>query len=460
MIGLECFDVDEYLFSVTGSSTVRGITPRGIPAPRLGRGWLGGLVVLCLLAGLVRPAWATTEVLDLRLDRDGTAVRLVLTVSQAPEFTIFQLEGPDRLVVDIDQGRWSGGETALPASPGPVQDVRRGQFTPDILRIVLDLDRPVAVDDVLVLPPTPTSGYRLALTVSPIGTPSNAASTGPTPPPAAVQPVPETVLVAWGGAIPLPRRLPAFRTEPRPVVVIDPGHGGRDPGAIGVDGVFEKSIVLAVAQRLREMLDAGGRYRVLMTREDDRFVTLDDRVALARDARADLFVSIHADSIDDPGLRGASVYTLSQRASDRQAARLARRENQALLFGAVTDGSTDDQTASILIDLAQRHTNNQSTRLAETLVEELAHSTTLLGQPHRQAGFVVLTAPDVPSALVELGFLSNQADGRQLAREEHQERLAEALARAVVRFVEASGPGAMLAEGGASGRVPAAPDGS
>lgn len=438
----------------------RGNAPCGFAAPRLCRFWLGGLVLLCLFTGLTRPTWATTEIRDLRLDREGMTVRLVLTTSQAPEFTIFQLEGPDRLVVDIDQGRWDGGETTPPGPLGPVQGVRRGQFTPDILRIVLDLDRPVTVDDVLVLPPTPTSGYRLALAVSPLEAAAIAASPDPAAAPSAAPPVPGSVLAAWGGTIPLPRHPPAFRTEPRPVVVIDPGHGGRDPGAIGIDGVFEKSIALAVSRRLREVLNATGRYRVLMTREDDRFVTLDGRVALARDARADLFVSIHADSIDNPDLRGASVYTLSQRASDRQAARLARRENQALLFGTIADAPTDDQTASILIDLAQRHTNNQSTRLAETLVEELALSTTLLGQPHRQAGFVVLTAPDVPSALVELGFLSNQADGRQLARQAHQERLAEALARAVTRFLETAGPDAMLADGGASDRPPPLPGGS
>lgn len=406
-------------------------------------GWRTGLLaVLTVLIFALQPrvAAATVEVQAVRVDGTQGSVRVVLTTSAVPEFTIFQLSAPDRLVIDIADGQWSAATAPSGTLTGPIRTIRHGQFTETTLRIVLDLNQPVTVGDVVVLPPTAADGFRLAFGLLATGQPHITAEASTTH--VAVS-VPDDVLATWGGAIPIPVRRPNTPDGTRATVVIDPGHGGRDPGAIGIGGAFEKTIALAVSLRLRDLLTERGHYRVLMTRADDQFVALEDRVAVARDAGADVFLSIHADSIGDPSLRGASVYTLSQRASDRQAARLAQRENRALLLGPGNAAPQDDQTASILIDLAQRHTNGRSAQLGDMLVEALGARTGLLGNAHRQAGFVVLTAPDVPSALVELGFLSNLDDGQELARAEHQAALAEALAEAVTQFID--GPGTDLA---------------
>jgi len=227
------------------------------------------------------------------------------------------------------------------------------------------------------------------------------------------------------------RQPPAPR---RPVIVLDPGHGGLDPGAIGATGVFEKDVTLAVARRLRDRLTATGRFAVVLTRDADIYLRLRERVQVARRAEADLFLSLHADSNPDPGLRGASVYTLSDRASDREAAQLAQRENRVDALIGVHMDPEDEVMASILIDLAQRRTRGDSNVMAELLVGQLGEQVSLLNNSHRQAGFAVLTAPDVPSVLVELGHLSNAEDERALVTREHQERLTAALAEAVSAF--------------------------
>jgi len=193
----------------------------------------------------------------------------------------------------------------------------------------------------------------------------------------------------------------------------------------------EKDVTLQVARRLRDALETGGHYRVVMVREGDEFLRLRERVRRARVSGADVFLSLHADSNPDPDLHGASVYTLSDRASDREAALLAQRENRVDALVGVEMETADDVMASILIDLAQRVTRNESNLLAQVLVARLAEQTTLLNHSHRQAGFAVLTAPDVPSVLVELGHLSNPHDARRLATADYQERLAGAVAAAV-----------------------------
>jgi N-acetylmuramoyl-L-alanine amidase len=233
---------------------------------------------------------------------------------------------------------------------------------------------------------------------------------------------------------PVPR--PAAPRRAR-IVVLDPGHGGPDPGAIGQAGQLEKRIVLEVVRRLKERLDATGRYQVLMTRNSDIYIPLRERVALARAANADLFVSLHADWIDRSQVRGASVYTLSEGASDSEAQELAARENRADIIAGVDLSAESDEVTTILIDLAQRETLNHAIRFARTLVPELASAGQLLDRTHRFAGFRVLKAPDVPSVLVELGYLSNREDERMLASAAGQARLAEALARAVNAFFAA-----------------------
>lgn len=218
---------------------------------------------------------------------------------------------------------------------------------------------------------------------------------------------------------------------PPKVIALDPGHGGLDPGALGVRGTQEKGVVIAVARQLQQQLQAGGRYRVMLTRSNDSFVALRERVARAQAAKADLFLSIHADSHPDPGVRGASVYTLSEEGSDREAEALAARENRAdnLFAGMKLGSQTDPAIAKMLVSMAQRGTVNESNRFADSIVQTFGTQGVRLlpSRPHREAGFAVLTSPDIPAALVELGYLSNAYDEKLLTVSQHQMALGRAL---------------------------------
>ncbi|WP_085933234.1 N-acetylmuramoyl-L-alanine amidase family protein [Enhydrobacter aerosaccus] len=223
-------------------------------------------------------------------------------------------------------------------------------------------------------------------------------------------------------------RLP-IPVPPRPkTIMLDPGHGGADPGALGVGGTQEKRVVIAVARGLQQQLQQGGRYRVLLTRAGDSFVPLRERVARAEAAKADLFLSIHADSHPDPDVRGASVYTISEEASDREAAALAARENRDMFAGMRLGAQPDDSVTKTLVAMAQRGTGNDSRRFADTIVHTFGRSgVRLLPRTHREAGFAVLTSPDIPAALVELGYLSNRYDEKLLTVQQHQVALGRAL---------------------------------
>ncbi|MEO8713433.1 MAG: N-acetylmuramoyl-L-alanine amidase [Acetobacteraceae bacterium] len=233
------------------------------------------------------------------------------------------------------------------------------------------------------------------------------------------------------------------RTPPAPLVMLDPGHGGKDPGAIGVSGTYEKQIALATAFELRRLLEASGRYRVAMTRAADHFVPLEERVARAQEHGAALFVSMHADALHDPGVRGASVYTLSSSASDSQTAQLAQRENSADRF-APPGYQVSPDVARILASLVRRETRVGSARLARSVVGSLDRSLPMLPNPERHAGFVVLKAADIPSVLVEMGFMSNPRDEAELRRPAHRVVVARAMHDAVDAYFAASGHTAAL----------------
>jgi N-acetylmuramoyl-L-alanine amidase len=217
----------------------------------------------------------------------------------------------------------------------------------------------------------------------------------------------------------------------RQIIVVDAGHGGVDPGCIGRTGTYEKDVVLATALDLARQLEASRRFKVYMSRSDDTFVTLEDRVARARAHNADLFLSIHADALPIAAARGASVFTLSEKASDREAAALAERENRSDQVAGINFGTHDPEVNEILFDLTRRQTNNLSIRLAQRLVVELGHRVKLLKNTHRSAAFAVLKAPDIPSALVEIGCLSNREEERALAGRAYQHVVATALLRSV-----------------------------
>jgi N-acetylmuramoyl-L-alanine amidase len=219
------------------------------------------------------------------------------------------------------------------------------------------------------------------------------------------------------------------------VIVIDPGHGGPDPGTIGVSGYYEKTVAMTVAREMARQLTATGRYRAVLTRGGDHFMALRDRVMRARSAKGELFVSVHADAHPDPWTRGASVYTLSEEASDREAAALAAKENKADIVAGVDFRGKPADITSILIELSQRETINHSRAFAGLLLESLASAGIgLLGRSNRSAGFAVLTAPDTPAILLEIGYLSNRQDERLLIQPAYQRRLAAALVEAADRY--------------------------
>jgi N-acetylmuramoyl-L-alanine amidase len=269
-----------------------------------------------------------------------------------------------------------------------------------------------------------------------LGAPAPASHPGP----AGQQGTPEPVLVS--SVAPAAKSMHRLmKPEPvappvkhRPIVVIDPGHGGVDPGAIGRSGEYEKTVVLAIAHDLKKDLLADGRYKVVMTRDSDVFIPLAKRVKIAREAGASLFLSIHADTISDSTVQGAGVYTLSASASDAQAAALAAKENSSDQIAGIDLSDTSDEISSILIDFAQHHTQERSVRLAQLLVPRIGKAIDMRERSHRSAGFRVLKAPDVPSALVEVGYLSNPADEAVLTSSKGRAGIARALYRGICDY--------------------------
>ncbi len=384
------------------------------------------------------PNWAPSEpeaaaagassILTARVGDHGSKTRFVLEMSEAAEFRIFALEDPDRIVIDFEAAQWQAGSPHSGAV-GLIAGYRYGARNDGAIRVVLDLSGPAQVLESFYLPAVGNLPYRfvldLALETATEGVP-------------AVLATPDLVPAAASMA-PIPPPLPPAR-ERRRVVAIDAGHGGIDPGAVGITGLREKDLTLDIARRLRTLLEATGRYEVVLTREHDQFLRLRRRVQAARDAGAELLISLHADSISDSRFRGASVYTLSDVASDREAEQLAARENRADALAGIALEPVDDVTASILIDLAQRHTQNESSSMARSLVTYLGEATRMVGTPHRSAGFTVLKAPDVPSVLIELGYLSNRTDEQALRSAQHRAELARAIAGAIDRHFGRRGP--------------------
>ncbi len=366
-------------------------------------------------------AQAATEVLGARIGPGKTSTRLVLDLNASVRFNAFTLAKPYRVVIDLPAVTWRLDPLRTPKG-GLVRAFRYGHFRDNVSRVVLDVSKPVAIAKAFVLPPKNGRTHRLVVDLRAIGAKEFARRAQPR---RSAAPSPEAP------AIPLPKRRISRSVK---TVAIDPGHGGVDPGAIGVRGTREKRVTLSHALALARKLRASGRYRVVLTRARDVFVPLRTRVAIARRRAADLFISLHADSIPRSSVRGASIYTLSERASDRQAARLAAKENKADLIAGIDLNEQTSDVASFLIDLAQRQTMNDSADFARLLTNEIGKVRPLLRNTHRFAGFAVLKAPDVPSVLVELGYLSNPSDERRLNQRRERDRVVAAIARAIDRY--------------------------
>lgn len=374
---------------------------------------------------------------------EGTGVRIDISATGSGRGTAFALDGPKRLVIDLPGV--SAGTLAF-AGGGPVAGVRTAQFDAATARVVLDLAAPVRITA------STAAAGRLSLVVAPASEAEFAGivAAGRTPlaqpqPKVQAQVKPQPQALPPGATVTLARaepvraatspRPPAARPHPRsglPVVVIDPGHGGKDVGTISVlGGKYEKDVVLGIALAIKKELDASGRVRAILTRGDDRYLRHRDRFELARRNRADLFISVHADSAPVPTASGATVYTLSETASDAEAARLATKENRSDIIAGVDLGIETSEVSDILIDLAQRETMNTSAQFAAILQRELRQDIKVRSQFHRFAGFLVLKAPDVPSVLLETGYLSNSDDSKFLVSQAGQMRIARGVRRAV-----------------------------
>lgn len=357
---------------------------------------------------------------DARLAGDEQRTRLVIDLTAAAPIKAFTLADPYRVVVDLPEVTFRLPEKAGREGRGLISAYRFGVLAPGRSRIVVDVKRPVAIDKAFVLDPVEGQPARLVLDLTPSDRKTFLQSSAA----AEKAPDPETTAAV------------APPEEATPLVVIDPGHGGVDPGAAGPDGASEKDIVLAFAKSLKQKIEATGR-RAVLTRDDDTFVSLPSRVKIAREANAALMISIHADTLSDPfGVRGATVYTLSDKASDKQAARLAEKENRADMFAGLDLAEEPEEVAGILVDLTVRETRSFTTQFAQGLVRELRQAAQLNKNPLRSAGFRVLKAPDVPSVLLELGYLSSKEDAKAMMSDAWRDKATDAVAKSVDRYFE------------------------
>ena len=381
-----------------------------------------------------KPNGPLPVVMSARIGEHEDRTRLVIELSDPVNLRAFALANPDRVVIDMPQVSWRLGAPPRPSGFGPVKSYRYGQFRTGNSRMVIDLNSPVTVSDALVLPPSSGFGYRVVIDLFPTTRPKFDALAG-WPADLKKRESDAERLAAMIAA----QQSPPARSAGKKIIVIDPGHGGLDSGTVGVNGLMEKDLALAEGLKLRRELEQRG-YHVFMTRSDDTFIPLRQRVAIARADKADLMIALHADSNPDPSVTGLSIYTLSDGRSDREAAALARRENQSDVIAGV-DLAGNSPVAPILIDLAQRDTINKSSRFATSALSGLAQVTDILPRsPHRSASLAVLTAPDVPAVLIELGYLSNGQDAAQMNSDSWRGRVADAIADAVDAQFAAKSP--------------------
>ena len=386
------------------------------------------------------PVAAAAHLLD-----DGDRARLSFDLSAPVAGRAREIEAPDRILLDmpeVDFRLSPGVGRVAAAKPGAiVKAFRFGLFGPGKSRVVVDLAQPACVVRVATRRLTASAeASRMTLELKPCAREAFAAASAdhaPPPAPAADSPALEPVKPG------------------QTVIVLDPGHGGVDGGAFGLDGAVEKNLVLTFAEALRSQLQASGRYRVVMTRDGDQYVSLEDRVARARAEGAALFVSIHADTLKEAAsVSGTTVYTCSDRASDAEAQRIAERENDADRQAGDEHKAADPGVADILRDLKRRETRSYAHRFSRGLVARLGEAGVLNRNPERSAGFVVLKAPDFPSVLVELGYLSNAHDVANLKSESWRATTAQAMRVAIDGFFAGGEPASASIAATAPGSAP------
>ena len=371
---------------------------------------------------------------NFRLGVHDTKTRIVMDVKGPISYKYFLLANPYRLVldmleVDFELHPVSGVLT------GGVLGYRFGLLKPGISRVVIDLSKPLLVNKHFIIKPGAKPQSRLVIDLIPTTRSKFLAH------------VRKSRNQKTIGLLKLKseeqkhqtnqgfkNKFPQKKISKSKIIVLDPGHGGVDPGAIGIKGTYEKKIVLMAAKSIKKILAKSGRYNVILTRKSDRFIPLRKRVAIARRAKADLFISLHADSIKNGAVRGATVYTLSENASDREAAQLAERENKSDLIVGIDLDAESQEVTDILIDLVQRETMNQSAVFADAIVQEITKKIKTHRRPHKFAGFAVLKALDIPSILLEMGYLSNIEDETLLNTDAFQKKLGRAILLGLDRY--------------------------
>jgi N-acetylmuramoyl-L-alanine amidase len=394
------------------------------------------IVSMCLMASLVA-AWSghahaagegakagsPAIAAAVAVESDGAKTRFKVTLSKAVTAQVSLMERPDRVIIDLPEVAFHLPQEAGRSREGLIASYRYGLFAPGRSRVVMELTQPAVVSGMTTAPDA--TGAATILTIELSRTEREEFRRAAVENPATKE----------ASAAPLAQET----KDARPVIMIDPGHGGIDPGANASSGsILEKDLVLSFAQGLRKKLEESGRYKIIMTRDQDVFVSLGDRVRAARAAQADLFISVHADSISGgQEVRGLTVYTGSERASDADSARLADRENKADAVAGVESVDMPDDVSDILMELTLRETRGFSHNFASRLVGVFDSVARLNKNPHRQARFQVLRAHDVPSVLVELGYLSSQKDLDLLMSEEWRAKMVSAMSVAVDRFFAA-----------------------
>lgn len=377
---------------------------------------------------------AAVSIRNMRVGNQSDGARVVFDMDKSINYRVFLLDNPQRVVVDLDDADIGALKTKV--SNQVIANSRVGRMSGNDKRVVFDLSRPAIVKKAFLIAPQGGQDWRLVVDLeisnnnvfkSKIG--NKYVLTNNTQ----FSPTEEKKESSWWSFDSSDDQKADAKVNRKRIIVLDPGHGGKDPGAIGYAKTYEKNVTLAMGKELKQLLQSKG-YVVYLTRETDIFIPLRQRIKIAQKYKADLFMSIHADSAQNRNATGLSVYTLSDTASDKEAAALAERENKADIIGGVDLGGNTKEVNDILISLSQTDTRNKSSKYATYLVQEMAKNVKLVKNTHRFAGFAVLKAPDVPAALLEMGYLSNRTEEANLRTASYRRKLAEAAAKAIDKY--------------------------
>lgn len=393
-------------------------------------------LVLCVIIGLLCFSSAeAANITNIRIGQQVGSVRIVFDADQKIDYQVFLLDSPKRLVVDVYDSKIK--KTLSSEKNSLISSTRIGELNSTDKRVVFDLQKPVLVKQAFTLEPQKNASWRFVVDLVVASERDFASKVGAKYALSSSSKKTETKVASKSSSSSGWFFSSDNKAKPKSrqkIIVLDPGHGGKDPGAIGAYGkTYEKNITLAMGKELKTILEKKG-YKVYLTRSTDIFIPLRQRVKIAQKYKADLFMSIHADSAVNKKAKGLSVYTLSEKASDKEAAALAERENKVDIIGGVDFSENSKEINDILISLSQTDCRNKSSKFAGYMVGEMKKSADLVNDSHRFAGFAVLKAPDIPSALLEMGYLSNKQEEQLLKQSDYRKKLANSATAAVDKY--------------------------